>query len=265
MNNDQEQERLCIKCNKIKPLKDFVYIKRIDKYKHTCKECFSIYNKGRKDYFKGYYEKNRDKLLQYQKDYIKDEENKEKVKNYKANYYNENQEKIKEYKADYYKNNKDKITKKFKAYYDENQERLIQYQKDYKKVEENKEKIRATKKKYKDNKIQTDELFKMTEQLRNMIRWSFYRKGYAKKGRTKDIIGCDYDTFYNHLLKTFKDNYGYEWNKKEAVHIDHITPLATATTEEEIIKLCHYTNLQLLKAKDNLYKSDKTDYKVQEK
>jgi hypothetical protein len=29
--------------------------------------------------------------------------------------------------------------------------------------------------------------------------------------------------------------------------------------------LCHYTNLQLLKAKDNLYKSDKTDYKVQEK
>jgi hypothetical protein len=40
-------------------------------------------------------------------------------------------------------------------------------------------------------------------------------------------------------------------------HIDHIKPIALATTEEEVIKLNHYTNLQPLWAKDNLKKGAK--------
>ena len=68
--------------------------------------------------------------------------------------------------------------------------------------------------------------------------------------------------FAEYLLQTFKNNYGYEWNKVARVHIDHTTPLATATTEEEVSKLCHYTNLQLLKAEDNLNKKDKLDWRI---
>lgn len=75
--------------------------------------------------------------------------------------------------------------------------------------------------------------------------------------KTENILGCKIDFFAKYLLNTFKNNYGYEWDGKEQVHIDHIIPLAIANNEEEVIKLCHYTNLQLLKAKDNLQKSCK--------
>ena len=48
------------------------------------------------------------------------------------------------------------------------------------------------------------------------------------------------------------DNHGlYGW------HIDHIIPLYSAKNEEDIIKLCHYTNLQPLWAEENLSKSNK--------
>ena len=46
------------------------------------------------------------------------------------------------------------------------------------------------------------------------------------------------------------DNYG-KW------HIDHIIPLSSAKTEQDILKLCHYTNLQPLWAKGNIIKSNK--------
>lgn len=70
------------------------------------------------------------------------------------------------------------------------------------------------------------------------------------------------DYLYEYLLKTFKNNYGYDYDKKEKVHIDHIVPLVNAKTEQQIIELCHYTNLQLLKEKDNLEKNAKLDWEL---
>lgn len=39
-------------------------------------------------------------------------------------------------------------------------------------------------------------------------------------------------------------------------HLDHKIPISSAKTEEEIIKLNHYTNFQLLKSDENLRKSN---------
>jgi hypothetical protein len=46
------------------------------------------------------------------------------------------------------------------------------------------------------------------------------------------------------------ENYG-KW------HVDHVIPLASAKTPEDLIKLCHYTNLQPLWAIENILKRDK--------
>ena len=48
------------------------------------------------------------------------------------------------------------------------------------------------------------------------------------------------------------------WENHGEWHIDHKKPLASAKTEEELKKLCHYTNLQPLWALDNIRKGAKT-------
>ena len=72
------------------------------------------------------------------------------------------------------------------------------------------------------------------------------------------------DCFINYLIKTYENNYNekWDWEYLKNVHIDHIIPMSTAKSEEEVIKLNHYTNLQLLKAEDNMQKSDKLDWRL---
>jgi hypothetical protein len=47
---------------------------------------------------------------------------------------------------------------------------------------------------------------------------------------------------------------GMSWDNRSEWHIDHIIPLSSAKTEDELYKLCHYENLQPLWAEDNLKK-----------
>jgi hypothetical protein len=101
-----------------------------------------------------------------------------------------------------------------------------------------------------------DEMFAMKVRLRNLIRNSFRRQGYKKfDTSTEEVVGMTYDEFKEYLESKFVD--GMSWDNRGDWHIDHIIPLSSATSEEEIIGLCHYSNLQPLWAEDNMSKGDK--------
>ena len=50
------------------------------------------------------------------------------------------------------------------------------------------------------------------------------------------------------------------WENTSKWHKDHIIPLSTAKTYEEVIALNHYTNFQPLWSEDNILKSDRLDW-----
>ena len=146
--------------------------------------------------------------------------------------------------------------KKAKEYVEKNRLKVNEYQKKYQK--ENRETVNKNKREYTSKRKLEDPLYKFKINVRSMVYCSFKRynsNNYIKSKKTEEILGCDMDFFTKHISSLFQEgmslsNHG-EW------HLDHITPLASANTEEEIIKLNHYTNIQPLWAADNMSKGKK--------
>jgi len=104
-------------------------------------------------------------------------------------------------------------------------------------------------------RLKTDHLFRLSCNYRSRTVSAFKSKGVSKKSKTREMLGCTFEEMKQYLINQFTEgmtveNYG-EW------HIDHIIPLASANTREELIKLIHYTNLQPLWASDNMSKGSK--------
>ena len=108
--------------------------------------------------------------------------------------------------------------------------------------------------KYNKERKKIDPLYKLTFTLRSRLNLAIKSKGWTKNNKTTEILGCDFETVKKHLENQFIDNMSWENRGLFGWHIDHITPLAKAKTQEELYKLCHYTNLQPLWAADNLSK-----------
>ena len=103
---------------------------------------------------------------------------------------------------------------------------------------------------------------KISVNTRNIIYQSFRRAcsgTYKKSEKTEVILGCTIPEFIEHLQSLFKEGMTLENNGQcvECWHIDHKIPLASAKNEEDIIKLCHYTNLQPMWSRENLSKNSK--------
>ena len=230
IHREKMETKVCPKCGRELPLSDFNNNRsQKDGKAVQCRYCCKEYNKE-------YYEKNKEK----RKEYLA--KNKEKIKEQKKEYFAKNKEKIKEKRKEYNKEysikNKEKVKEKVKECREKNKERRNEYLKEYNK-----------------NKRKEDELFVVSERCRSRIHQFIRQRGYKKTSKTFEMIGCTPEQLVEHLHKTWYDNYGTEYNG-EPVHIDHIIPLSSAETEEDMYKLCHYTNLQYLKPVDNLAKSD---------
>jgi hypothetical protein len=82
-------------------------------------------------------------------------------------------------------------------------------------------------------------------------------KKMTKRNKTFQMLGCTPQELILHIEKQFKP--GMNWNNwsVHGWHLDHIVPLDSGKNQEEVEKLCHYTNLQPLWAEENLKKSNK--------
>jgi hypothetical protein len=112
---------------------------------------------------------------------------------------------------------------------------------------------------YARNKRQIDSLYRLKCNIRSLIKNSFIKKGHKKSSKTEQILGCTIQEFINHLESKFYDD--MSWDNYGIWEIDHIIPLATATTKESVLILNHYTNLQPLWRFDNRQKWHKLDWK----
>ena len=236
--------KTCITCNKEKSDTDF---------KEKSQKCFDCY----KEYQLNYRIKNSNKMKIYNQNYYK--ENKEDIIQSVQSYYSENRDKVAQYKKDYWENNKEKLSKKNKDYYQDNKDILDLKNKEYNR--ENRQELNKKRNiRNKKNKIhlkiterrQNDAVFRISQNIRTYIRNSFKYKGYKKTTKTEIILGCTFKEFKSHIESIFEswmtwDNYGkYNGDFNYGWDIDHIIPISSAKTEEDVLKLNHFSNLRPL-------------------
>ena len=220
------EKKICSKCKEEKELCDFgVCNSNKDGLKSTCKVCRKIEGK------------------------IYRENNARKREETIKNWYNKNPE----YNRNYYINNTELINKQNKKWYENNKEK--HRENDRIRKEKNIESVRE----YHNNLIKhqrkADPLKKLIFNVRSRVYNILKNKIITKSNKTFDIVGCSPEFLKEHLEKQFTK--GMSWDNQGKWHIDHKIPLSSAKTEEEIYKLCHYSNLQPLWAEDNLKKGCK--------
>lgn len=116
----------------------------------------------------------------------------------------------------------------------------------------NKERLNARQRAYQTHKRKTDPIWRCAKNIRNLVGGTFSRAcegRFKKKSRTAEILGCTLDEFRLHIESQFTP--GMSWEIRGQIHIDHIIPICSAKTEEELLRLNHFSNLRPLWAWEN--------------
>lgn len=184
----------------------------------NCKKC-------RSTNYKLHYKINKEKILSSNKSWLKTDEGKKYIKEYR---------KSRRYKQ--------------KEWRENNKEYIKTYAKNYKQKRNLDKRIRYN----------IDPEFKLIETLRKQLGTILKVSFIKKENSVMKLIGCSVSELKLYLESLFKENMTWNnWGKGEGKwHVDHIIPCAYfELSDPEQQKLCfHYTNLQPLWEKDNVSK-----------
>jgi hypothetical protein len=221
------------------------------------------------------------KLKDKVKEYSQSERHKKYQQQYEKEYSLKNKERISKRKAAH--RQKPEIKEKLREYYrayrknPKNQEKLAYWRDKHKRDPEAMErrkkrflsyysnpKVReriAAKRRVRENaKRKTDPEFLIKKRTSCRIRKALRRVNACKSTKTIDLIGCSYSFLKQHIESKFKN--GMAWDRLNSFHIDHIRPLSSfdLTDPDQLRAAFHWTNLQPLYPKENMYKRDKLDW-----
>lgn len=210
--------KVCSNCKVKKSYDNFNLRKSTkDGLQYWCKQCV-----------KKNYQENADVIAEYHKKYR--QENPGRLREYHKKWYQENTEIRREYVKKWHQENPGYV----KKWRQQNPEYTREYEK---------------------NRRKSDPIYKMIGNIRKRISKYCREIKLNKTKKTKEILGLNLAGFKSYMESKFQE--GMTWENYGQWHVDHIKPLSLATTEQEIIELNHYTNLQPLWAAENLKKSNK--------
>lgn len=240
-------KKICTKCKLEKEIGCFYRHSRAkDGRENFCKSCKKEYQDAKKN----------DISISKKKYYIK---NIKKLKEYKFKYNRTHKDEIKEWNKNYRIENKEKIKENAKSWYDSlsDSEKSDYLNRNKIWKIKNKDAVNSNKNLYKKRKFKDDIIFQISHNIRCLILQKLRKRGFTKKSKTLDILGCTFEDFKIYLESKFEPwmNWGnrglYNGDFNYGWDIDHIIPISIAENEDEIIKLNHYSNLQPLCSKIN--------------
>lgn len=107
-------------------------------------------------------------------------------------------------------------------------------------------------------KIKQDPLKRMRARISSLHRNALRRINNIKNSPTFKTLGYSAQELAAHIEKQFLK--GMSWSNISQWHIDHIVPICTARSEEDVIALNQLSNLRPIWAKNNLSKGPKREF-----
>jgi hypothetical protein len=201
-----------------------------------------------------YYIKNKGKINKQCSEYR--EKNRDKINKQRIEWREKNRDKINREQKKRNQKNKEKINERLKELRVKNRDKINKHHREWRK--KNRDKI--NKKVREHNK--TNNLFRLSNNLRASLYSSLKAQNASKNARTLEYSCCSVAFLYTHLKKQFTN--GMTWENYGEWHIDHRRPRASfnLNNEGEIYMCQHYTNLQPMWKIENLKKGDDFDHKA---
>lgn len=102
--------------------------------------------------------------------------------------------------------------------------------------------------------------YAMAERVSRLMAWALASIGAIKKSGTFDMLGYTPAELKIHIERQFAP--GMSWGNRSEWEVDHITPISTATTKEDVIALNQLSNLRPLWALLNNQKNSRRHFLI---